>query len=56
MDVNIKRNVQTLGSSGSNTNRNREAPVGILRLDAGKPRRSSTEFKFNVKVCVQFHF
>lgn len=25
----------------------KDAPSGILRLDAGKPKRLSTEFKFN---------
>lgn len=41
--------------------KNREAPVGILRLDIGKPRRSSVEFKFLSQVIffkdlLQFSF
>lgn len=46
MDVS-KRKVERLGSNNS---RNREAPVGILRLEAGKSRRSSSEFKTYIKV------
>lgn len=39
-------------SRGRNGSRNRDTPVGILRLDIGKPRRSSVEFKYLSQVIV----